>query len=160
MWSRSTCARDYSCEDADMTLRLRADLRAAARGAGAHATVRRRRDAAGLRARRDGVERHRDRRRVVRRSRSDSSASAKRSRQEIYAEAGEEFNINSNPQLREILFEKLELPVLKRTPTGPSTDASVLQELAEEGHHCRRCSWSTVSSPSSRARTSTRFPGW
>lgn len=53
---------------------------------------------------------------------------------EIYKEAGEEFNISSNPQLREILFNRLNLPVLKRTPTGPSTDASVLQELAEEGH--------------------------
>ncbi|MEO6864655.1 MAG: DNA polymerase I [Gemmatimonadaceae bacterium] len=53
---------------------------------------------------------------------------------EIYKEAGEEFNIGSNPQLREILFNRLNLPVLKRTPTGPSTDASVLQELAEEGH--------------------------
>jgi DNA polymerase-1 len=54
--------------------------------------------------------------------------------QEIYAEAGEEFNINSNPQLRRILFEKLQLPSRKRTATGPSTDASVLQELADEGH--------------------------
>jgi DNA polymerase-1 len=54
--------------------------------------------------------------------------------QEIYAAAGEEFNINSNPQLRVILFEKLELPIRKRTPTGPSTDASVLAELAEAGH--------------------------
>jgi DNA polymerase-1 len=53
---------------------------------------------------------------------------------EIYAEAGEHFNINSNPKLREILFERLKLPVLKRTPTGPSTDASVLRQLAEEGH--------------------------
>ena len=53
---------------------------------------------------------------------------------EIYAAAGEEFNINSNPKLREILFERLQLPVLKRTPTGPSTDASVLQQLADEGH--------------------------
>jgi DNA polymerase I len=52
----------------------------------------------------------------------------------IYSEAGEEFNINSNPQLRKILFEKLGLPVKKKTATGPSTDASVLQELAEEGH--------------------------
>jgi len=52
----------------------------------------------------------------------------------IYVAAGTEFNINSNPQLREILFEKLGLPVIKRTATGPSTDASVLQELAEEGH--------------------------
>ncbi len=54
--------------------------------------------------------------------------------QAIYAEAGEEFNINSNPQLRKILFEKLQLPVKKKTSTGPSTDASVLTELAEEGH--------------------------
>jgi DNA polymerase-1 len=54
--------------------------------------------------------------------------------QQIYAAAGEEFNINSNPRLREILFTKLGLPVKKKTATGPSTDASVLQELAEEGY--------------------------
>jgi DNA polymerase-1 len=58
----------------------------------------------------------------------------RRVEQEIYATAGEEFNINSNPQLREILFDKLKLPVLKRTSTGASTDASVLQQLADEGH--------------------------
>ncbi|MDH5233584.1 MAG: DNA polymerase I [Gemmatimonadota bacterium] len=54
--------------------------------------------------------------------------------QQIYAEAGEEFNIASNPQLRTILFEKMGLPVKKKTATGPSTDAGVLQELADEGH--------------------------
>jgi DNA polymerase-1 len=54
--------------------------------------------------------------------------------QQIYAAAGTEFNINSNPQLREILFTRLGLPVLKKTSTGPSTDASVLQELADAGH--------------------------
>ncbi len=53
---------------------------------------------------------------------------------EIYAAAGEEFNINSNPQLRTVLFEKLGLPARKRTASGPSTDASVLRELADEGH--------------------------
>jgi DNA polymerase-1 len=53
---------------------------------------------------------------------------------QIHAEAGTEFNINSNPQLREILFTRLGLPVLKKTSTGPSTDASVLQELADSGH--------------------------
>lgn len=53
---------------------------------------------------------------------------------EIYAAAGEEFNINSNLQLRDILFSKLGLPVLKKTSTGPSTDASVLRELADAGH--------------------------
>ncbi|MEO7366437.1 MAG: DNA polymerase I, partial [Gemmatimonadaceae bacterium] len=53
---------------------------------------------------------------------------------QIYASAGLEFNINSNPQLRDVLFNRLGLPVLKKTSTGPSTDASVLQELAEAGH--------------------------
>jgi len=53
---------------------------------------------------------------------------------QIHAEAGETFNIASNPQLRTIIFEKLGLPVKKKTATGPSTDASVLQELADEGH--------------------------
>ncbi|MGI9628140.1 MAG: DNA polymerase I [Longimicrobiales bacterium] len=52
----------------------------------------------------------------------------------IHEAAGMEFNINSVPQLREVLFERLELPVKKKTKTGPSTDASVLEELAAEGH--------------------------
>jgi DNA polymerase-1 len=52
----------------------------------------------------------------------------------IHDAAGESFNINSPIQLREILFEKLQLPVLKKTPSGPSTDASVLQQLADAGH--------------------------
>jgi DNA polymerase-1 len=55
-------------------------------------------------------------------------------RDEIVGLAGEEFNLNSTPQLREILFDRLELPVLKKTKTGPSTDASVLEELAEMGN--------------------------
>ncbi|MEX1096886.1 MAG: DNA polymerase I [Planctomycetales bacterium] len=49
---------------------------------------------------------------------------------EIHALAGYEFNIGSPVQLRVILFEELELPVLKRTKTGPSTDADVLERLA------------------------------
>ena len=61
-------------------------------------------------------------------------AERERVEKEIWAEAKEEFNINSNPKLRVILFEKLGLPIKKKTATGPSTDASVLQELAEEGH--------------------------
>ena len=54
--------------------------------------------------------------------------------QEIHKEAGTEFNINSTLQLKEVLFDKLQLPVIKKTKTGPSTDVSVLQELAEQGH--------------------------
>jgi len=49
----------------------------------------------------------------------------------IYSEAGEEFNINSPKQLGVILFDKLGLPVLKRTKTGPSTSAEVLEELSD-----------------------------
>ena len=50
----------------------------------------------------------------------------------IFAMAGEEFNINSPKQLAEILFDKLKLPVLKRTGTSraPSTAVEVLEELA------------------------------
>ncbi|NIR43533.1 MAG: DNA polymerase I [Gemmatimonadetes bacterium] len=58
--------------------------------------------------------------------------------EEIYKLAGREFNINSPLQLREILFDQLELPVKKRTKTGPSTDAEVLEALAAEGHDIPR----------------------
>jgi len=53
---------------------------------------------------------------------------------EIYNLAGEEFNINSPQQLGKILFEKLELPVMKKTKkkTGYSTDVNVLTKLAEK----------------------------
>jgi DNA polymerase-1 len=51
---------------------------------------------------------------------------------EIYKIAGEEFNVNSTKQLGFILFEKLGLPVLKKTKTGYSTDAEVLEKLAGE----------------------------
>lgn len=48
----------------------------------------------------------------------------------IYDLAGESFNINSTRQLGVILFEKMGLPVIKKTKTGYSTDSSVLEELA------------------------------
>ena len=50
----------------------------------------------------------------------------------IYELAGEEFNINSPKQLGEILFEKLELPVIKKTKTGYSTNVEVLEKLKNE----------------------------
>jgi DNA polymerase-1 len=49
---------------------------------------------------------------------------------DIYKHAGTEFNIGSPRQLGEILFDKLELPAKKKTKTGYSTDAEVLEELA------------------------------
>jgi DNA polymerase-1 len=53
-----------------------------------------------------------------------------RATQEIYRLAGEEFNIGSPKQLATVLFEKLKLPPVKRTKTGYSTDADVLEQLA------------------------------
>lgn len=127
-------ARDYSCEDADMTWRL-------------HEHFAPQLDAAGMTALFHDIEMplvdvlaemewtgvsidvawfHSLKTRFAR--------ERERVEEEIYGEAGERFNINSNPQLRAILFEKLQLPVKKKTATGPSTDASVLQELADEGH--------------------------
>jgi DNA polymerase I len=127
-------ARDYSCEDADMTLRIRRIFEPQL-------------ETQELKRLLDGVEiplvevlaemewtgieidlplfaslkqRFQSEREAV--------------EQQIYAEAGTQFNINSNLQLRDILFGKLNLPVLKKTTTGPSTDASVLNELAEAGH--------------------------
>ena len=127
-------ARDYSCEDVDMTLRMRAHFEPQL---AAHEltelfekvempliAVLADMEWNGIAI--DGVrfatlkERFKRERELV--------------QLEIYKEAGEEFNIGSNVQLREILFNRLKLPVLKKTATGPSTDASVLQELAEEGH--------------------------
>jgi DNA polymerase-1 len=53
--------------------------------------------------------------------------------QKAHDEAGHNFNLNSPKQIQTILYEQLQIPVIKRTPKGqPSTDESVLQELAEE----------------------------
>jgi len=56
-----------------------------------------------------------------------------RLRQQIYEDAGREFNVNSTLQLREILFDQLGLSPQKKTKTGYSTDASSLEKLA--GQH-------------------------
>ncbi len=50
---------------------------------------------------------------------------------ELYRMAGMEFNLNSPKQLSHVLFEKLKLPVIKKTKTGLSTDEGVLTKLAE-----------------------------
>jgi DNA polymerase I len=127
-------ARDYSCEDADITLQLRSIFEPQLENAQVRSLL-------------DNVEiplvnvlaemewtgitinlkwfnslkeRFRGEREAIER--------------QIYEAAGVEFNINSNLQLRDILFSKLGLPVLKKTSTGPSTDVTVLQELADNGH--------------------------
>ena len=60
------------------------------------------------------------------------SLEADKLEEEIYDDAGETFNINSTKQLGVILFEKLGLPVIKKTKTGYSTDSAVLEALMEQ----------------------------
>ena len=59
-------------------------------------------------------------------------ADVERLRAAIYEAAGTEFNVNSTPQLREILFDKLGLTPQKKTKTGYSTDAATLEKLQDE----------------------------
>jgi DNA polymerase-1 len=127
-------ARDYSCEDADMTLRLRAVFEPQLKSQelvrlfsevempliGVLAEMEWKGITIDLQWFASLKQRFQTERQNV--------------EKQIYEAAGTEFNINSNLQLREILFERLSLPVLKKTSTGPSTDASVLSELAEAGH--------------------------
>jgi DNA polymerase-1 len=127
-------ARDYSCEEADMTLRLRAMFEPQLESAAVRSLldeielplvhVLANVEWTGITINVPWFHSLKDR------FRKEREAVEK----QIYASAGTEFNINSNPQLRDILFNQLGLPVLKKTSTGPSTDASVLQELADAGH--------------------------
>ena len=128
------CARDYSCEDADMALQLHDRF---APQLEAYDLVRLFREIEMplvqvlARMEQEGVSIDLEWFRSLKERFQAERQSVER---EIYEVAGVEFNINSNLRLREILFDKLQLPVLKRTATGASTDASVLQELAEQGH--------------------------
>ncbi len=51
---------------------------------------------------------------------------------DVYRHAGHEFNVGSPPQLAQVLYDELKLPVLKKNKTAPSTDHEVLEKLAEE----------------------------
>ena len=63
----------------------------------------------------------------------DLEGRIKKLEEKAYQIAGEEFNLGSTKQLREIFFEKLKNRIIKKTPGGqPSTDEKVLAELAEE----------------------------
>ena len=128
------CARDYSCEDADVTWQLEQRFRPQLEAQQIDELYR---DVEipllGVLAEMEwtGVEIDRA---WFASLKERFARERQRVEREIYQSAGGEFNINSNPQLREVLFERLQLPIIKRTATGPSTDASVLQELAEAGH--------------------------
>ena len=129
-------ARDYSCEDADMALRLR-DLFAPQ--VAPHDALFRGLELPLMRVLADmewtGIAIDLE---WFRGLKTRFQAEREAAERALHAAAGEVFNVNSNPQLRVILFEKLGLPILKKTATGPSTDASVLEELAEQGHEVPR----------------------
>ncbi len=127
-------ARDYACEAADVTGRLGAHFRDRLEDAELSALVTElemplvpvlaRMEIAGIAIDDD----------FFRAMRARLKRELDQIRDEIYKLAGGDFNLNSTVQLRQVLFERLELPVLKKTKTGPSTDASVLEELAAMGH--------------------------
>ncbi len=68
----------------------------------------------------------------LQRLRDHLTSEVSRLRDLIHTDAGEEFNVNSTKQLREVLFEKLELTPQKKTKTGYSTDAASLEKLRGE----------------------------
>ncbi len=62
----------------------------------------------------------------------DMTARIKQLEKKAYEQAGEEFNLKSPKQLGVVLFEHLQLPVIKKTKTGYSTDVKVLEELMDK----------------------------
>jgi len=128
------CARDYSCEVADVTWQLEQRFRPQLEAQHMYELYR---DIeiplVGVLADLEWVGIEIDRALFVS-LKERFARERQRVEQEIYVSAGGEFNINSNPQLRKVLFEQLGLPSSKRTSTGPSTDVTVLQELADAGH--------------------------
>ena len=131
---RRTALLDYAGERADLALQLADALRARARRATGSTRVYRELELplvpilAGLE--RTGVRV--DARALGAQAARVEQRAGRRCSAEIYRLAGETFNINSPKQLGDVLFEKLKLPVLKRTGTTrtPSTAVEVLEELA------------------------------
>jgi DNA polymerase-1 len=126
-------ASDYAAEDADVTLRLHQALWPQLQGieplARLYQEIEQPLAAVLTRIERHGVLIDRERLRA-------QSREFARQLQELlllaHREAGHEFNIESPRQLQQILYERLQLPVRRRTPTGqPSTAEDVLEELAE-----------------------------
>ncbi|WP_022836519.1 DNA polymerase I [Salisaeta longa] len=126
-------AARYACEDADITWRLADTLDDKLDDVQATAIVHdiefplvrvlARMEARGIRIDTD----------ILDRISAELQEKLERIEAEIFEHAGETFNINSTQQLGEILFEKLDLPVISKTATGrPSTKESVLQELSTE----------------------------
>lgn len=123
---------DYSCEDADYTMRLRNIFQSSLAGEGVETLFREVEMPLSIvlkRMEQEGVGIDLD---VLAKLSTGAARQIETLTERILRSAGEEFNINSNKQLQHILFEKLGLPSARRTKTGYSTDVEVLSELARE----------------------------
>jgi len=125
-------ARDYSCADADVTFQLSELLLPKLMEEGLKELF----DEVELplavvlaKMERNGVKIDAD---LLQRYSREVEAQLEQRMGRIYELAGETFNINSSQQLGKVLFEKLKLPVLKKTKTGYSTDVDVLTKLSLE----------------------------
>lgn len=127
-----TTAAHYAAEDADVTLRLHEVLWPKLAAEGRLVEVLRELELPLLpilaRMERRGVLVDAER---LKQQSAELAQELKEIEQEAFAVAGEEFNLNSTQQLQKVLYDKLQLPVLKKTPKGaPSTAEEVLQKLA------------------------------
>lgn len=130
------CAAHYACEDADITLRLYEHFsRQLAQNdslAALYQTIEAPLSAVLYRMEARGVKI--DSKRLVQQS-AEIEIQLKDLESRAYDLAGSEFNLGSPKQLQEILFERLGLPVVEKTPKGqPSTNESTLEILAQEHH--------------------------
>jgi DNA polymerase-1 len=123
-------ARDYSCEDAEVTLQLSCLLFPKLKEEGFQdlfdqvemplVTVLAKMEMNGVKIDLD----------LLREYSKEIETQLQQKMERIYGLAGEVFNINSSQQLGKILFDKLKLPVVKKTKTGASTDVEVLTKLS------------------------------
>lgn len=123
--------RDYACEDADVTLKLKKRLEEAIEKENMHklaydiefpmVEVLTEMEFNGIKIDKNELK-------IIE---IELSKEADRYKAEIFEETGLEFNLDSPKQLGEVLFERMGLPVIKKTKTGYSTDNQVLTELSQ-----------------------------
>jgi DNA polymerase-1 len=127
-------ATEYSAEDADITLRLHRELwprlQAIPPLERLYVEIEQPLVPVLLRMEHTGVLLDRD---MLRQQSHELAARLHELQGQAHQAAGQEFNLDSPKQLQQILFEKLQIPVLRKTPTGqPSTAEDVLEELAAD----------------------------
>ncbi len=132
-------ATAYAAEDADVTLRLWRLMKprlAAERRASVYETLERPLVPVLARMEREGIKVDRQ---MLSRLSGDFAQSLARLEDEIQEMAGEKFSVSSPKQIGDILFGKMGLPGAKKTPSGQwATPATLLEELAGQGHELRR----------------------